>query len=391
MHRPETLGRRTFLKGLVLGSATLPLWQHSANAIEKPASVLVHGTNPMNSEPFLPDLVRSWVTPTEKFYVRSHAPVPQIDADSFRLKIEGLVDRPLSISLRELRENFKQQSITCTLTCAGNRRTEHSLIKPVKGVPWQAGAIGNAKWSGAGLADVLKKAGVKSNARHVWFEGLDQIERSSGIIPFGGSIPIEKAMGADDSASGALLTTEMNGQPLNGDHGAPLRMVVPGYIGARSVKWLGKIVVSDRPSPNHYVANAYKLVTHGSKLEWAEQGPIYRMPLNSVICTAPTKSAAKNGKITVTGYALPQGRQANAIAKVEVSADNGKTWSPAKITSPAREYCWVLWSADIAISSSTKDVLVRATDSNGKRQPEHVDWNMKGYLFNAWHRASIRS
>jgi sulfite oxidase len=390
MHRPESLGRRTFLKGLVLGSTTLPFWPYAANAADSPSGMLVHGTEPMNSEPLLPGLVKSWLTPTDKFYVRSHAPVPQIDTNAFRLNIEGLVERPLSISLHELNSEFKQHSVTCTLTCAGNRRTEHSLIKPVKGVPWQAGAIGNAKWAGSRLSDLLKKAGIKSAAKHVWFEGLDQIKRSSGIIPFGGSIPIEKALGDTDSMLGALLTTHMNGQPLNGDHGAPLRMVVPGYIGARSVKWLGKIVVSDRPSPNHYVANAYKLVTQGDKLEWSEQGPIYRMPLNSVICTTSANAVTKNGKIAVTGYALPQGRPGTNISKVEVSANNGKTWTRAKIQSPAQEYCWVLWSADLAISSATNEVLVRATDSSGKRQPEHPEWNMKGYLFNAWHRTSIR-
>jgi sulfite oxidase len=381
------LSRRAFVHGIATASV-IPFLHSESMAVERQQGLLVHGTDPMNAEPKLPELVKSWITPTKYFYIRSHAPVPDVDTKAFRLAVTGLVDRPLSISLGELKDAFKQHSATCTLTCAGNRRTEHSLIKPVKGVPWEAGAIGNATWSGARLSDVLKRAGLKSNAKHVWFEGLDQIKRSSGVIPFGGSVPLEKAINDSDSIAGALLTTHMNGQPLNGDHGAPLRMVVPGYIGARSVKWLGKIVVSDRPSPNHYVANAYKLVTQGDKLEWAEQAPIYRMPLNSVICKS--SKSARPSQVAVAGYALPQGRAAVTVSKVEVSADDGKSWTQAKISSPAREYCWALWSANVAIGSTTSDLIVRATDSTGKTQPQHVDWNMKGYLFNAWHRARIR-
>lgn len=391
------LNRRHFLTGAAGGALALPGWQlisdSAATAAEKPAGskndgLIVHGTSPMNAEPKLANLVQSWMTPTELFYIRSHAPVPKINAQNFRLSVEGLVDRPISISLAELNGDFKQHSVTCTLTCAGNRRTEHSLIKPVKGVPWQAGAIGNAKWSGARLAELLKKAGLRENAKHVWFEGLDQIERSSGVIPFGGSIPIEKALDDSPTMPGALLTTHMNGQPLNGDHGAPLRMVVPGYIGARSVKWLGKIIVSDRPSPNHYVANAYKIVTKGSKLEWAERGPLYRFAVNSVTCTPASRSNAKNGKLTVAGYAVPSG--GSAIKQVEVSSDNGTTWTRAKITSAIREYCWALWSAEIPINVSTSQLVVRATDSQGQTQPQNIAWNMKGYMFNAWHRTKVQ-
>lgn len=394
MHRFDSLNRRTFLKGVAAGSLAMPFWNSQAMSFEDARRLIVHSSDAMNAEPELTDLVRSWVTPTESFYIRSHAPVPKIDTGSFRLTVEGLVEQPLSISLAELKREFAQHSATCTLTCAGNRRVEHSLIKPVEGVPWRAGVIGNAKWEGARLSDVLRKAGLKENVKHVWFEGLDQIKRGSGVISFGGSIPIEKALLDTDSMLGALLATKMNDEPLNGDHGAPLRTVVPGYIGARSVKWLGKIVVSDRPSPNYYVADAYKLVTDGDNVEWSEQGPIYRFPINSVICAAAAKSAAKSGKVSVAGYALPPGRPGTTIGKVEVSADNGQTWTAAKITSPVREFCWVLWSAEVALaaeSTERTELIVRATDSQGTQQPERPDWNLKGYLFNGWHHAPVGS
>jgi sulfite oxidase len=384
------LDRRRFLVAAAAGAASLPLLSGFGSSVLAAGTegLVVHGTAPMNAEGDLAKLVESWMTPVENFYIRSHAPVPKIDNDAFRLLVEGLVERPLSLSLKEL-AGFDQHSAVSTMTCAGNRRSEHSLIKPVKGVPWREGAIGNAKWTGVLLSDVLKKAGLKEGARHVWFEGLDEIERSSGVIPFGASIPIEKAMADTGSMPGALLTTKMNDAPLNGDHGAPLRTVVPGYIGARSVKWLGKIVVSDRPSPNHYVATAYKLVENGTPVEWAEQGPIYRMPLNSVICTPKSGTNVKLGEVRVAGYALPPGRPGATVSSVEVSADGGRNWMRAKVTSPVREYCWVLWSATIRVSAKTEVLLVRATNSRGETQPRKPVWNMKGYLFNGWHQVGV--
>lgn len=386
--------RRTFLNrtGLAGAALTLSPWlagSRSATAAETAGSQIVHTQSPLNSEPQLDALIKSWITPVESFYVRSHAPNPKIDPSSFRLRVEGLVDKPLSLSLAELSETFKETSVISTMTCAGNRRSEHSLVKPVGGVPWQAGAIGNARWSGVLLSEVLKKAGLKENAKHVWFEGLDEISKGGGIIPFGASIPVRKAMTDTAGMPGALLTTKMNDEPLTPDHGAPLRGVVPGYIGARSVKWLGKIVVSDRPSPNHYVATAYKLVQEGTPLEWDEGGPIYRFPLNSVICQPAANSKVSKGKVAVVGYAYPSGRPGTTIAKVEVSADEGRTWTAAKITSPIRERCWVLWKVDVNLASSANELVVRATDSRGESQPEHADWNMKGYMFNGWYHVPI--
>ena len=380
--------RRRFLKVSLAGAATLPLLGPLPSFAAEPSQLVVHGTEPMNAEGNLSRLATSWMTPVENFYIRSHAPVPKINDGRFRLAVEGLVKKPLSLSLKEL-SAMAQHSAVATMTCAGNRRSEHSLIKPVKGVPWREGAIGNAKWTGVRLSDVLKKAGLKEAARHVWFEGLDQIERSSGIIPFGASIPVEKALADTEAMPGALLTTKMNDAPLTGDHGAPLRMVVPGYIGARSVKWLGKIVVSDRPSPNHYVATAYKLVEKGTTVEWAEQGPIYRMPLNSAICTPGNGEKVKPGTVQVAGYALPPGRPGAKIASVEVSADGGRSWKRAKITSPVREFCWVLWSATIRLDPQSDKLTVRATDSRGETQTQKPTWNMKGYLFNAWHSVKV--
>lgn len=383
------MDRRT----LLIGAATAPLLYASDSLWAKPAAatdMLLHTRVPHNAEPRLDKLVESWITPTERFYVRSHAPVPKLDLAAFRVSVEGLVHQPVSLSLDELQTVFPKTNTTATMTCAGNRRSEHSLTKQVKGVPWQAGAIGNATWSGAKLSDVLKRAGVKETAKHVWFEGLDEIDRPTGVIPFGASIPIAKAMADEPHTPGALLAYQMNGQPLTPDHGFPLRTVTPGYIGARSVKWLGKIVVSDRPSPSHYVATAYKLVEQGTAEEWATSAPLEEFVMNSVTCVPLAGAKVQAGTIRARGYALAAGLPDRTIKRVELSADAGKSWTTAWFDRKASPYCWRLWSADVPITATTEALTVRAIDSAGEVQPETVAWNLKGYMFNAWQRTPLK-
>ncbi len=386
LHRRELLKQSGLVIPLWLAGGLIP--GRNAFAADSP-DMIVHGRVPHNSETRLNRLIESWITPNDLFYVRSHAPVPQIDASQFRLTVEGEVKKPLSISLAELREGFAQRSVVATLTCAGNRRNEHSAVKEVSGVQWQAGAIGNAKWSGVTLADVLNKAGLKEGAKHVWFEGLDQIERSGGVIPFGASIPLEKAMSEHGAMPGTLVATGMNGQPLPPDHGFPVRTVVPGFIGARSVKWLGKIIVSDRPSPNHYVATAYRLVEESTPESWAAASILYDYPLNSVTCLPSQGAQLKPGPVTVAGFALAPANAGQTVRRVEVSADGGQTWSHAEFSSPAIPFCWRLWSVKIGIDRGTTELVVRATDSSGEVQAEKVPWNLKGYMFNAWHHTKV--
>jgi sulfite oxidase len=391
-----TDSRRSFLhKSLAWTGALCSGWgiQEIAAASEQTSKrgtkLIVRQNSPLNAEPPLGELVEQWITPTPQFYIRNHGPTPRIAAETFRLKIEGLVRKPLSLSLKELSGRFPAADAVATMTCAGNRRYEHSRTKKVGGVQWREGAIGNARWQGVRLSDVLKAAGLKPEAKHAWFDGLDEIDHKGKTIVFGGSIPIEKALADTKAMPGTLLCTQMNGKPLTPEHGAPLRTVVPGYIGARSVKWLGRITVSDRPSPNHYVAEAYKIVTEGDKLELAEAGPIYTTPLNSVICAPQAGAKLKTGTVRVTGYALPPGRPGRTIARVELSTDNGRTFKPARIASARREYCWVLWSADVPVSPKTKQLVVRCVDSAGHPQPRTVPWNMKGYMYNAWHHVPL--
>ncbi len=349
--------------------------------------LVVHTTVPHNAEAALNDLVGHWLTPVEHFFVRSHAPVPEVDLATFRVSVEGMVEQPLELSVGDLQE-MPQTGTIATLTCAGNRRSEHSAVRTVAGVQWKEGAIGNAQWGGVRLADVLKRAGIKPGAKHIWFESIDQVKKGDDTFGFGGSIPIEKAMADHDGVPGALVTLRMNDQPLPPDHGYPVRMVVPGYVGARSVKWLGRIVVSDQPSPNHYLAGAYRVVTENTPLAWVESGPIYNYIMNSAICDPTAEAELRAGRATVRGYALPPGN-GRTISKVEVSGDDGKTWQAANITGQNVPYCWVLWQASLPVTSATSELIVRATDSEGLVQPQTVPWNLKGYMFNAWHHVPV--
>jgi sulfite oxidase len=351
--------------------------------------LFVHSKDPPNGEPALEQLADEALTPFERFFVRNHGSTPTIDVADYRLEISGLVRNRLAFSYQQLNVRFRPQKIEATLTCAGNRRSEHSLTKQVEGVPWGAGAIGNARWTGVPLSVLLRAAEVKEEAKHVWFEGLDSVKHGGETIAFGGSIPIDRAMAGPDEG-GALIAYQMNGRPLGAEHGYPARAIVPGYIGARSVKWLGRIVVSDRPSDNHFLQGAYKIITGDDPEELAKAPPIYEFPINAAICVPASGAMLTAGTIDVRGYALAPGEPDRTIDRVELSSDGGTTWTAAEFTSPARAFAWRLWKAKLPVTPDTRELIVRAIDSKGDVQPERVDWNAKGYLYNGWHRVGVR-
>jgi sulfite oxidase len=391
----DQLSRRDLLCHGTVGVLALSIGTRIARSQEAPANpvgsvdLIARQAVPFNGEPPLNKLVENWITPVNSFFVRSHGNVPEIESKDLTLTIDGIVDKPLTFTLAELTERFPKATATLTLTCAGNRRGEFAAIKKVGGVQWDAGAIGNAEWQGIRLADVLNFAGVKAEAKHVWFEGRDRVTEKNVTFPFGGSIPIEKAR-ATTVTGVSLLATEMNGKPLTPSHGFPLRTLVPGYIGARSVKWLHKITVADRPSPNHFVADVYKLVPEDNAELIAKTSPIYEFTLNSAICVPPADTVASSDRIAVKGFALTNGTTGRSVQQIDVSADDGQSWTQAKVTSPVRDYCWVLWSADVPVTERTTGLVVRATDSSGEVQPQECQWNYKGYQFNGWHKVNLK-
>ena len=217
--------------------------------------MIVHEEHPFNAETGAAALAEM-LTATDAFYVRAHGEVPDIDPVAWRLKVHGAVERELDLSLATLREAFQEREVTATLQCAGNRRAGLIAIRDIPGeAPWGPGATGTATWTGVALADVLSLAGPLGNAQHVGFLGGDDCTEAAPPQRFGGSIPLDKA-----SRREVLLAWAMNGEPLSPVHGAPVRVVVPGYIGARSVKWLEQIEVRSTPWPGYFQDVVYRLL-----------------------------------------------------------------------------------------------------------------------------------
>ena len=259
---------------------------------------IVRQEEPFNGGPAPERMASAFITSNALFYVRNHGNVPEVDRASYRLKVGGEVRRPLELTLDDL-GRLPRASVTATLQCAGNRRRELIRVRPIPGeLPWDAEAISNAVWSGTPLAEVLAAAQPAAAARHVALRGLDETERHGTRFCFGGSIPLDKAMGRE-----VLLADRMNGEPLPPLHGAPLRLVVPGYVGARSVKWLAAITLQHEPSDNYFQAKAYRLFPAGVRpgaagpggdFDWNRGMMLGESSLNAVITTpaAPENAAA---------------------------------------------------------------------------------------------------
>ncbi|MES3035585.1 MAG: sulfite oxidase [Gemmatimonadota bacterium] len=348
---------------------------------------LHHGTDGLNSAGVPASLAGTFETPLDEFFTRSHAAPPRIDAASWRLVVDGLVARPLSLSLDDL-HRFTRREVTATLLCAGLRRNELLSVAPLPGeLPWGPEPAGNARWSGVSLRDVLDAAGLSEDAAHIEFTGLDAVERHGSTFGFGGSITREKAQDGD-----VLLALTQNGEPLRAEHGFPVRTLVPGWIGARSVKWLGRITASREPSSNYFQTKAYRVrrepdperptdVTTGT--------PLAEMNLNAVIADPAPGDRVAAGAVTVRGWAV--GAAGAQVTAVEVSLDDGATWQPATLSDERARWSWTLWQATVTLPAGVHQVVVRAHDTTGTPQPSALReaWNVKGYMNNSWHRVDV--
>ena len=223
---------------------------------DKRDDMIVHESDPYNAEPAPGALADRMLTPLDAFYGRNHGPIPIIDPRAWRLRIGGLADRDLDLSLEDLRTRFTPRAITATLQCAGNRREGLIQVRDIPGeAPWGPGATSTAEWAGVSLAEVLRATEPQPQAAHVAFRAPDIAPTADPPQPYGGSVPLAKALAGE-----VLLAWAMNGQPLPPVHGGPVRVVVPGYIGARSVKWVERITLQDHPSDNYFQATAYRLL-----------------------------------------------------------------------------------------------------------------------------------
>ena len=358
-----------------------------AATIDNPR-LIVHSQQPYNAEPLTYQLRASFVTPQHGFFVRSHGDIPVLEPATHRLRVGGRVGTPLDLSLDELRDRFPSRTVMATMQCAGNRRADMQRVRPTSGDPWAPGAIGNAEWTGAPLAAVLRAAGADEDAAlHVAFDCADECSIDGKTFHYGASIPITKALRPE-----VLLAYALNGGNLEAEHGAPLRVVVPGYAGVRSPKWLHTITVQDTPSDSPIQAEDYKLFPSYVTQETADpaQGmTINGLPLNSAICEPAPHAHLSPGSATLRGYATATDR---AVVRVDVSLDGGRTWSQAELEDQSGSpWSWTFWRATLDLPRGEHELAVRAWDDAGQTQPALPDdtWNFKGYLSSAWHRVPV--
>lgn len=345
--------------------------------------LILRSTDPLNAEPPLARLREHFVTPTQDFYIRSHGDIPRLPNDA-PIRIGGMIERPLTRSVADLAARFAPCTVMAVLQCAGNRRGDLQATGKTSGDPWSAGAIGNAEWSGVRLADVLAEAGVQPGAKQVLMEAHDEAQTGDGTCRYGASIPLERVSDGD-----VLLATHMNGEKLTAEHGAPLRAIVPGYAGVRSVKWLASITLGESPSKNHFQQRDYKLfppdVTEKTA-DWDSAPPINELPVNAAICTPEDGARMQAGRVEARGYAVASGR---AITRVDVSADGGAHWHQATLSCNGGKWAWTFWSVVLDLSAGEHVLAVRAWDEAGQTQPSRPEdvWNFKGYLCASWHKS----
>jgi sulfite oxidase len=360
----------------------------------------VNAQKAFNAETPAPILTDKFITPNEIFFVRNHLPVPRIDPKKYSLLITGVGVRDIQLTLEDLKTKFPHYSVTTTMQCAGNRRSEMNAVKPVKGIDWASGAIGTAVWTGIRLRDVLQYAGLDVDncindpkTKFIQFDGFDEDKMSD--MHYGASIPIEKAV---DLSGDVILAFEMNGKEIPRDHGYPIRAIVPGYVGARNVKWLKKICVSNEESKSFWQQKDYRGLPPTDSIELyggsEKSTPIQELPVQSSICDPLDKSTIDKDaeSVNIRGYAWSGGGR--DIVRVDITADEGRTWTGANLIKPEerrhnRAWAWTPFEAEVKLPKEYKDyirICSKAVDASFNVQPEHVEsiWNARGYLNNSW-------
>jgi DMSO/TMAO reductase YedYZ molybdopterin-dependent catalytic subunit len=348
-------------------------WQEALRA-----GLVGHTKEPLNCE-VPPELLDGELTPTSRFFRRNHFAIPELDLSGWQLEVGGLVRHPMSLGSDELRR-FGPESMVAVLECAGNGR---SLYKPATGgEKWGLGAVGNARWTGVRLADVLAAAGIQRGAVEVVFEGADRgtVSGSPETVAFERSLSV-----ADAESSGALLAFAMNDEPLPVRHGYPVRLVVPGKYAVASVKWLTRITVTGQPFEGFFQAEHYVF-------EWPRGGTVVRQPVaepgvRALITEPADGSQLSPGPFTIRGIAWSGAGPVTRVM-VDLAADR---WQPARLAATSSPHSWQYW--ELPVRSATRGELTiraRATDGSGRTQPVQPEWNRMGYGGNFIHEVSAR-
>ena len=356
--------RRQFLKASL---AAVLFAAGSAEADQE--RLIVRSPRPQDFETPL-EYLDSYLTPNEVFFVRSHFGPPVIDPGQWRLEFDGLIQTSRVVTLNDLKK-IPAVTLPATLQCAGNGRAFYQ--PPVPGAQWQYGGVGNAEWRGVRLVDVLKSLQPLPGAHHVQCVGYD-LPPMPTVPAFKRSIPMERAMASD-----TLLAFEMNGEPLPVLHGGPLRLVVPGWAGENWTKWLRHITVQEKEASGFYMEAGYRVPgKNGSKV------PASVFPIKSLIARPADGTSMALAPVTVAGVAFTG---SGTVTEVEISTDNGASWSKADLEPQKSPGAWQLWRYQWTPARPGKYVIAaRATDSTGAVQPDVTPWNKGGYLWNGIQR-----
>jgi DMSO/TMAO reductase YedYZ molybdopterin-dependent catalytic subunit len=343
------------------------------------------GDRPVNAETPA-HMLDDPITPTNRHFIRNNGQLPfEMDAESWTLTIDGFVDNPMTMTIAELRENFEVVTQALHIECGGNGRA--AFDPPARGNQWTVGAVACSEWTGVRLRDVLEAAGVQDAAVYTGHEGADvHLSGDPDLAPLSRGIPIEKAL--DESV---LIAFEMNGAPIHPMNGAPLRLVVPGWPGSCSQKWLTRIWVRDvvhdgeKMGGQSYRVPAYP-VAPGTDVPNEDMVIMEAMPVKSIV-TFPANGAETGLGTEVRGHAWVGDR---TVERLEVSIDFGATWTEAELDAPVNPGAWQNWRTNVSFpQAGYYEIWARATDSEGVSQPHAISWNPRGYLNNTYHRVGV--
>jgi len=372
------LTRRGFL--IATGVAALGAGlRGGASAQPPPAPIagkeklIVRSGRPVNLEARLADL-KDYYTPEELFYVRNNYDAAPIDPAQWSLKIEGEVGNPVVLRLDDLRK-LPMLTQDVTLECAGNGRSFH---RPrASGIQWEHGAVGNAAWKGVRLADVLALATPTASAQHVAFDGADT-PPTPQAPDFIRSVPMWKALERH-----TMIALEMGGKPIPHLHGGPARVVVPGFVGSASIKWLERIMLLTEEFNGFYMKSNYTAPRADNDKEIYS---LQSLEVKSVIVGPADGARLPAGRTPVWGWAWSGEGE---LTGLDVSTDGGQTWTPGKFTGPWGRYSWRKWEHEWDAKAGTHTVMARATDSLGRVQPTTRASNRLGYRWNVIHAVKV--
>ncbi len=313
------------------------------------------------------EALQPFITPARSFFVRSHYPFPVVRPDEWRLNISGLVDRPTTLTYEQL-TRMPSRKLTAWIECAGDGRSRFTPM--ASGTRWLLGAVSNGEWTGVPLRDVMGMAGGRAGAMEVVCAGAGNSQWTRGL-------PMAKAMDPD-----TLLAWQLNGENLRVEQGAPVRLIVPGWIGVANVKWLTSLDVLDKPHDGFFNTVSYTFVDGDGK----NLGQLTTQPVKSIVTSVSPEARLNRGMQMVTGKAWSGDGE---ITKVEVSTDGGRMWRDARITQQAGKWSWYAFEYAWDAPAGAATITSRATDGKGNVQPEIPPYNRNGYQYNGWWRVPV--